>query len=137
MKIILTTILLITAIWSHGQTSYDKKQDLRLYNLEQWQKTVNLKLKNDSISIAWLKGQVNTLVTQNNSQQTQINSLLSLTATQANDITNLNTAVISHGIQIRSLQDSLAAIPFVLVDTVKVAGKQSLTFRTNTLSVTK
>jgi len=127
----------MSAICSQGQTSYDKKQDLRLYNLEQWQKTVNLKLKNDSISIAWLKGQVNTLVTKANSQQSQINSLLSLTATQANDISSLQTKTNLQGLQIRALQDSLADIPFVLVDTLVVPGKQNLTFRKNILSVTK
>ena len=137
MKLLITIIFLIPAICLHGQTNYDKIQNNRIANLEKWHKM-------DSLNIVWLKkgktadsARINTLTTQHLSQQSQINSLLTLTAAQAKDINNLNTVVISHGTQIRALQDSLTAIPFVLVDTVKIAGKQSLTFRINTLSVTK
>jgi len=139
MKIILTTILLMSAIWSQAQvaTKYDLKQDVRIANLEKWHKM-------DSLNIAWLKKgkttdsiRINTLITQNTSQSSQIASLLSLTATQANDISSLQTKTNLQGLQIRALQDSLADIPFVLVDTLVVPGKQNLTFRKNILSVTK
>jgi len=121
MKLLITIIFLMSAICSQAQTNYDKKQDTKIANLEKWHKM-------DSLNIVWLKKgkttdslRINTLITQNSSQQSQINSLLNLTATQANDITNLNTVVINHGVQIRALQDSLNAIPFVLVDSSSIS----------------
>jgi len=150
MKLIQTTILLISAVWCNAQTAYDKKQDIRLYNLENWQSSmkvwqvkVDAKLKADSISIAWLKKgktadsiRINTLTTQHFNQQTQINNLLSLTTTQANDISKLQSVNITQQAQIWALQDSLRLIPFMIIDTtIHPTGKPSLQFRDNILKV--
>jgi len=118
MKIILTTILLITAIWSQAQLSTNQKIQvqamIKAATDPLWSQITWLRKGNTTDSI-----RINNLVTVTITQNNQISSLMSLTSTQANDIRGLQTKTNLQAIQIRNLQDSLNAIPFVLVDTVK------------------
>jgi len=136
MKIIITAIFSMWGIWCQAQLSTNQKIQV----------TAMIKAATDPLwsQVTWLrKGKtadsirINTLTTQHFNQQSQINDLLTLTVAQSNDINNLKTLTVLQQTQINKLQDSLKLIPFVIVDTMVVPGKQNLTFRKNILSVTK